>query len=234
MMKKKTEIDGWSQRYQMALRRHLMQRGAASLRPALRLGCQAKSLGLETLDVARIHEQALRCIVPSDASAKPRHRLADQARSFFSEAIVSIEKTHGAALKAVARVNQLTQALNKRAMESAASTRDLEKSIVQRQTAEAALKKSGKDRAKLVRKSNSLHTLLHEQTRKILSAQENERHKTSLQLQDEVAQALLAINIRLLSLRKSAKANTEKFSKEIATTQRLVLESIQKVSGVRL
>jgi len=46
-------------RYQEALRRYLKQGPAASLQPAARLGRRATVLGLETLDLALIHEQAL-------------------------------------------------------------------------------------------------------------------------------------------------------------------------------
>jgi signal transduction histidine kinase len=230
----KADQDSWSQRYQTALRRYLMRRETAGLRAALRLGHQAVALGLETLDVALIHELALTHMVPLDDATKHRDRLAEHAKRFFSETIVPIEKKHDAALKATARVSQLTQTLHKRAKESAASARDLEKSILRRQTAEAALVKSGKDRAKLEQKSKRLHTLLRDQTREILLSQEATRHKTSLQLQDDVAQALLAINIRLLSLKKSALVNTEKFASEIAETQQLVKESISKVNGVHL
>ena len=66
-------------------------------------------------------------------------------------------------------------------------------------------------------------------TRKILSAQEDERQKTSRQLHDEIAQTLLAINVRLLTLKKAAKANTENLKKEIAETQRLVKQSVKTI-----
>ena len=228
------KIDSWSKRYLLALRKHLAKENAASLRSAQRLGRQAKTLGLETLDVAQIHEQALLGIGKLDDSIKDRSRMASQANIFFAEAIVPIERMHGAARKAFDRETQLTQTLHKRTLESAASTRHLEKSIAQRQTVEAALKKSGMDREKLVRKSKNMHTLLRVQTRVILSTQEKERKKTSLQLRDEVAQALLAINIRLLSLERLAKTNKIRFAEEIAATQRLVRESMQKVSVVHL
>ena len=55
----------WSRRYQAALRQHLKQGPASRLQPALRLGRQAAALGLETLDVARIHEGALAALEPS-------------------------------------------------------------------------------------------------------------------------------------------------------------------------
>jgi len=233
-IKMKTETTRWARRYLTALRRYLAQGASASLQPALRLGQQASALGLETLALALIHEQALAALVASDGSVKTRERVVNRAKSFFAETLVPIEKTHGAAMKANVRTNQLTQALHRRTAESASSVRHLKRNIIKRQRAEEALKKSGSDRTKLLRQSHSLHTLLREQMRKIISTQEKERKKTSLQLQDEVAQTLLAINIGLLALKTSAKANTRKISKEITNTQHLVRESIKRVNGMGL
>ena len=191
-------------------------------------------MGLETLALALIHEQALASLAASDGSVKTRKRTVNRAKLFFAETLLPIEKKHGAAMKANVRVNQMAQALHRRTVESASSTRHLKRNIIKRQKAEAALKKSGSDRTKLLRQSDNLHTLLREETRKIMSAQEKERKKNSLQLQNEVAQTLLAINIGLLALKTSAEANTRKFSKEIANTQRLVRASIKKrIHGVR-
>jgi hypothetical protein len=47
------------QQYAAALEKHLKQGPQASLQPALGLGRQTVALGLGTLDLARIHEQAL-------------------------------------------------------------------------------------------------------------------------------------------------------------------------------
>jgi len=65
-----TKLTRLSRRYVTALRKHLKQGRRASLQPADRLGCRAMASGLETLDVARIHEIALaRLVLPSYSSA---------------------------------------------------------------------------------------------------------------------------------------------------------------------
>jgi hypothetical protein len=56
-MKQKTT--GLSRRYVAALRKHLKAGARASLQPALGLGRRAVVLGLETLELARIHERAV-------------------------------------------------------------------------------------------------------------------------------------------------------------------------------
>ena len=216
---------GWSRRYQAALSQHLKQGSGASLKPALGLGRQAVALGLETLDVVRFHEQALMALTSLGGSAMTRQ--IERAKRFFSETIVPIEKTHRAALKNDVRVRQLTQALHRRTAESSASTRHLNQSIAQRQAAEATLKNNGKHGAGLLQESKRLQHRLRHQMREILSAQEDERRETSRQLHDEIAQTLLAINLRLLTLKTSAKAKTEGLEKEIAETQRLVGQSVK-------
>jgi signal transduction histidine kinase len=63
-------------------------------------------------------------------------------------------------------------------------------------------------------------------------AQENERKKISGELQNEIGQTLLGINVRLLSLKQEARNNTKGLKKEIASTQRLVVESANSVRRV--
>ena len=43
-----------------------------------------------------------------------------------------------------------------------------------------------------------------------------------IELQDEIAQTLLGINVRLLSLKRESSVNTGRLKNEIASTQRLV------------
>jgi signal transduction histidine kinase len=66
----------------------------------------------------------------------------------------------------------------------------------------------------------------------MLAAQEDERKKISRELQNEIAQTLLGINVRLVSLKQEARNNTKGLKKEIASTQRLVVKSAQSVRRV--
>jgi len=69
-------------------------------------------------------------------------------------------------------------------------------------------------------------------THEVLTAQEDERKEISRELQDEIAQTLLGINVRLLSLKQEARTNTKGLKNEIASTQKLVLESAKSVRRV--
>jgi signal transduction histidine kinase len=66
----------------------------------------------------------------------------------------------------------------------------------------------------------------------VIAAQEDERKKISRELQDEIAQTLLGINVRLLSLKQEARSNSKGLKKEIASTQLLVANSARSVRQV--
>jgi signal transduction histidine kinase len=214
-----------SQRYVTALRKHLEQGPRASLSPALGLGRRAVALGLETLDMARIHERAL---IALDLSTS-KDGFIGRAQLFFTEVITPIEETHLAARKAQYHLDKLTGDLGRRTAELAATNRQLRRGIVRRKTVEAALKKSGQRYSRLLRDSLQLQDGLRKLTHQVLAAQEDERHKISHELQDEIAQTLLGINVRLISLKQQAQNNTGRLKNEIACTQRLVATSAHSV-----
>ena len=62
-------------------------------------------LDLETLDLARIHEQALITLVLPGYSASARDAMVRRAGKFFAEAITPIEKTHRTAREANIRTS---------------------------------------------------------------------------------------------------------------------------------
>jgi len=97
---------------------------------------------------------------------------------------------------------------------------------------EVALKKSGALYTKLLRDSLRLQKGLRQLTHRMLATQEDERKKISIELQDEIAQTLLGINVRLLSLKQEARSNTKGLKNQIASTQRLVAKSAMSVRKV--
>jgi len=222
----KRELTRLSRRYTSALRKHLKQSPPANLQPARGLGREAVSLGLETLDVARIHVGALASLEASSS----RDGIIKRAEIFFTEAITPIERTHGAALKTNAHLNQVHKALDRRTLHLAAANRSLKRSIARRKSAEQALKKSGEHFRKLLAESRRLQDHLRHMTHQVLSAQENKRKTISRELQDEIAQTLLGINVRLVTLKQEAAGNARGFKEDIGSTQRLVEESVQFIN----
>jgi signal transduction histidine kinase len=223
----KRKLSALSRRYVTALRKHLQQ-GPRAIPPrgtARALGRQAAALNLETLDVAKIHEEAL----PALEASSSRDGVIKRAQIFFAEAITPIEETHHAALKANVRLSRLSQTLDRRTVDLAASHRSLKQDIGQRKTVEQSLRKSGKHSKKLLKESRRLQEHLQRLTHQILSAQEDKRKRISRDLHDEIAQTLLGINVRLLTLKKEAAIDVSGLKKEIVSTQRLVDKSVKSI-----
>jgi signal transduction histidine kinase len=195
------------------------------LQPAHDLGCQAAALALETLDVARMHERALATLGASSG----RDDLLKRAGLFFAEAVTPIEQTHRAALEANARLTRLGKTLGRRTADLAASHRSLLQGIVRRKTVEQALKQSAEHSRKLLNESRRLQQHLQRLTHQILSAHEDKRKEISRDLHDEIAQTLLGINVRLLTLQREAAVNAHGLKKDIVSTQRLVDKSVKSI-----
>lgn len=207
----------------MALRRFLRKGAPGSLLPAAKLGRRAVTLGLETLDVARFHEQTLAAFVSSVSSAgSTLHEVASQAKSFFTETIAPIIGTHSAAVKANLSIDRLTRTLKLRTQQSVESEKRLKVATVQRQAAETVLERSANRHTKLLAEAEHLQKNLRHQTREILKKQEDHRDRAACELRDEIAQALIAIDLSLLILRTAAIDQTGKLEKKIANSLQLV------------
>src|SRR6266446_3227112 len=159
----------FSRRYQTALLTYLKQCPGGRLQPAQGMGQQALTAGLQTLDMAKLHEQILVTEVLPGQSARKRAVLIKHAGTFFTEAITPIEKTHRGTREAAVHLNQIVEMLSQRTVELAASNVDLEQEIVQRKAVEAALKKSEHHYSQLLEQSDHMQEQLRELSRQILS-----------------------------------------------------------------
>jgi signal transduction histidine kinase len=221
----KQKSTGLSQQYLTALRKHLSAGSRASLQPALGLGRRAVVLGLETLELARIHERAVATLELSGS----KNGFLKRAQIFFTEAITPIVETHRAARRSKIELSRLNVALVRRTEELAVTDRQLQRGAARRKAMEDAAGKSREHHRKCLEESLELEKHLRQLTHRVLAAQEDERHKISHELQDEIAQTLLGINVRLLSLKQKARSNTSGLKHEIASTQRLVVNSARSV-----
>jgi signal transduction histidine kinase len=224
----KQNLSRLSQRYEAALMKTLKQGPQASLQPAQELGRQAVVLGVETLDLARIHEQALATLELSNT----KNGFTKLARIFFTEANIPLAKTHRAARNTKIQLSRLEETLGQRTEELAATNRQLQRGVVRRKVMEDAAEANGKHHQKCLEESLQLQKRLRQLTHRVIAAQENDRQNISRELQDEIGQTLLGINVRLLSLKQQSRSNAKGLKNEIATTQRLVLKSARSVRRV--
>jgi signal transduction histidine kinase len=219
----------FSKHYKAALRKHLQQGKSASLESARGLGSEALAAGLQTLDLAKLHEQTLLIELLPIHPPRRRFALIRQAGRFFAAAILPIEKLHRGAREATAHLKKIVESLSQRTVELAASNLELSVEISQRKAVEAALKKSKRHYGVLLAQSDQMQEQLRQLSRQILSAQEDERKKISRELHDVIAQTLTGINIRLAALKKEAGLNTKGLERSIERTQKLVEKSVDIV-----
>ena len=140
-----------------------------------------------------------------------------------------IEETHHAARQTKAHLSRVMATLGRRTAELAASNRQLEKGVVRRKLMEDDIARRGRHHQKCLEESLDLQKRLRQLTHEVIAAQEDERKKISRELQDEIAQTLLGINVRLLSLKQEARNSSKGLKNEIASTQRLVAKSARSV-----
>jgi two-component system, NarL family, sensor histidine kinase DegS len=227
----KAKLSRLSRRYLTALRANL-NRGPRAIPPrgtALVLGRRALALGLQTLDMARIHEQSLTTLMPPGGFSGTRDGVIKRAETFFIEAITPIEQSHRVAMETNVQLSQLNQTLRQRTIELAAANRSLKQEIVRRRAGEEALKKGKEYYRQLLEQSRQQQEQLRHLARQMLSAQEEERKNISRELHDEIAQTLTGINIHLAALSNEAAVNTKGLKKSISRTQRLVEKSVNIV-----
>lgn len=225
----KNNLPGFLLLYRNALEKHLRHGSRNGFEAARGLGDKALSAGMQTLDLAKLHEQILVTeILPGTRLAK-RSSIIKRAGSFFAIAITPIEKTHPKSRSAAGLLKKFIETLSQRTVELAASNLELSMEITQRKAAEEALKKSELHYSVLLKQSDHLQEQLRRLSRQILSAQEEERKRISRELHDVIAQTLTGINIRLATLKRESLINTKGLDRNIARTQRLVEKSVNIV-----
>ena len=225
----KTDLTAYTKGYLVALGRHLKKPSANGLLSARKLGMQASKLGLETLDLSRVHEEAMKALVWPHLAAGVREPLIQGASAFFAEALTPIEETHRGAQEAAAQLKCLVEKLTQQTVELAASNDKLRNEIIQRRAVEVSLRTSEETSSNLLLKSRQMQEELRHLSRQLLSAQEEERRRISRDLHDIVAQSLSGINVRLATLKRVSKVSTQQIQTQISDTQLLVEKSVDMV-----
>ena len=190
--------------YLDALRAHMIhkRRGGMTSRTARKIGKQAVVLGLNAMDIARTHDQAMRHLEPIGAADAKGATPISAAAIFFIEALAPLEQVRKTELAKSQRVE-----------------RKLERQL------EQEIKKHNKLLVESQRQQEKFRRLAH----KFFLAQEKERKEISRDLHDEIAQVLAGINVRLAALKKIAQINRSDTGEQIDQTQKLVEQSVAAV-----
>lgn len=225
----KTSSSLLARSYLTALRKYIKNEHETCLVSARRIGRSALKSGLDTLDLARIHEQAFIVLLQPHGDAHARASIIRRSGLFFAEASTPIEQTHRSVQEDSTSLKHLLAALNERTLELAASVKDLKLEAAQRKTVEESLRASEQQTRTLLQEAWRMQEEMRHLSRQLLSAQEEERRKISRELHDVIAQTLTGINVRLAALKTESAASTKGLRKKITSTQRLVEKSVDIV-----
>ncbi|MBK8039858.1 MAG: sensor histidine kinase [Verrucomicrobiaceae bacterium] len=222
----KAKLQALARSYRAALQRHVRAVKPANLESARKLGHRAVKVGLETLDLARLHEEAMTSLILPGQATHKRDSVIGHAGLFFAEALTPIEETHRGAREANVHLKVIIETLTQRTVELAASNEDLKREIDRRRSVENSLRTSEQTSSQLLEKSRRMQEELRLLSRRMLSAQEEERKTISRELHDVIAQMLTGINVRLAALKTKTVSSTRDLQKKIEVTQRLVEKSV--------
>ena len=217
--------------YLVALRLHDEDGLEAHLQMARQLGATAVRMGLGTLELAKIHAVALTTLLSTPVMAVNEVATTNRATVFFNEALTPIEKTHRSALETAAELQGIHADLDQRTKDLVASQHQVAREIEEHKSAEEALRTSEEIAADLFAESRMLEEELREMARRTLSANEAERKQMSLHLQDDIAQAMIGIHVRLLALKVAVTASHEDLAEQITSTERLMAQSVKTLSS---
>jgi hypothetical protein len=221
--------DNFSRRYAVRLQEYLAYGSRTVLRRAVSLGRQAVQLGLETLELARIHHGALGSLGANTEAAGPQRR----AQSFFNQVQTSLVERQPAVTQVQLEVEKLESRLKVRSGQLADAQLQLQSGILQRRSLEVRLRKAGRQFTRLqltsARAEASLRHLAHE----LILAHEEQRRRVRGQLQNEIGQTLLGIGIELLNLKRALAENEGNFLNGIATAEGLVVKCLKPENSSR-
>lgn len=218
-----------SARYLAALRTHLNAKVVRESHRAQKIGRAAVVAGVATLDLARIHEQAVLALAASQDFATPGNGSLKRAVAFFTQALIPLEADRRATRESNRHLLQRNATLQLHTEALARGNRRLEREVVRRQAGEAKIEQAKERYRTLLLEAQVMQGKLRQLTRQIISAQEEERKRISRELHDEVVQTLVGINVALSALGHRADLGAPRLRQKIARTQRLVETAVRAV-----
>ena len=216
-------------RYADALRAFAVTGEETAILAAPKLGAEALAGKLSTLEMAKIHGQAVPLLISPELSPQKRSDVIARSTRFFNESQTLTEELQQGFQDSATTLHSVNQTLDQRLADLAKSKQEVQREMRERQSTEAARADSRASAQTLLDDSLRLESQLKDTARQILTANEEERKRISIHLQDEIAQTLIGINLQLLALRNEVTVRNREIAKEITVTQRLVEKSAETI-----
>lgn len=211
--------------YVRALREHLKPGQTTHLKPALRMGQEAVELGLRVRELASLHQEALARLKLSGSTAVWRKR----ANRFFTAAQGVIESAQLPIHQGNQEIKVSNQPVRRRRPTAVSAASKKKADRRKRTTSETPHLNHSISYPKLLAESLRVQKRLRRSAHETFLIQETQRGVLSRHLQDEIAQTLLSIQVRLLNLRTTSRQNQSTLTKEIAKAQQLVKQSARSI-----
>ena len=210
-----------ARRYRVALQAYMLHPTKTRLQPAQALGRLAQDAGMGLFDLARLHEDIL-SRMKSPQGAEPHSRKqARAAENFLLEALSPFEAARRGLPEAYVKLERLGHMLKQR-------NQALVEITARESLAAGALKASKLRYGRLSREASTLKTEVRQHAAKVILAQEEERKRVSRDLHDEIGQALVAVSVGLVLLKKHAGQHRE-FQEQVTATQAVLEQSMESV-----
>jgi signal transduction histidine kinase len=210
-------------RYRTKLSTHLRAGATRDGADASRLGRDARSLGIATLTLARIHDRAVAAITARKRGSPPLTEAATaRAESFFA-----LAASNGVPARAAVNGSPAREGHPVNAPRSLRA--ELRQEVARRKSVQTALDECEHNHAILAKQSQRMEERLHHLSRRLLNAQEEERARISRDLHDAIGQTLVGINVGLATLQQEAMSDSKELAEGIAMTQELVDRSMRSV-----
>ncbi|MDA9922015.1 sensor histidine kinase [Verrucomicrobiales bacterium] len=227
----RSKLRSFPQAYHSALEKHLQENsdGIPDSTITHGLGTRTLKLGINLLGLAKIHLNSLTSLEKAGLTTQENGEPNRQSSDFFNAVAEPLEEGRFKASKTGHQLSSTIETLRHHEEDLARSNKNLLAEITRLKEVENSLRTSEETASLLLEQAREMQEEMRSLSRRLITAQEDERKRISRELHDVIAQTLTGINLRLAVLRSQSVANNEDFHEKIQITEHLVEQSVEIV-----